>query len=82
MNLKNTKKLYQFNFEGKLIKQFTNIDEAVIFLNKPKLSIFQTIRRESIVNQSYYLSFDIDFSIPKKRANFNPLLSKSNRPLR
>lgn len=81
MNLKNTNKLYQFNFCGKLIKEFQDINEAVEYLDKSRGNIFCIVRRKSIVNQEYYLSFNLDFKPIKKRANFNPLFSKSNKSL-
>lgn len=71
------KYVYMFDLEGKLIDTFLNSKFASDKLELKKNTIEVAIIRKSCVNSKWYFSKNKDFKMPKKKANFNPLLSKS-----
>lgn len=70
------KPLYVFDAEGKLIEKSTNKD-VIKKYGMTDGTLKQNIYGESIFNSKYYFSRNRDFKPPKKKANFNPLYSKS-----
>lgn len=71
------KNIYQFDLEGNLIKTYKSRKD---FFNSSNIKgVNQIIKRKSVVNCSYYLSFDRNFKIPRRRSNHNCFLQEVKR---
>ena len=72
-----SKKVYQFDLEGKLINEFDSGYEA---MKKLKItSISHSIKRKSCVRLKYYFSYDINFKVTRGVNSHNPLYSKGKK---
>jgi len=67
-------RIYLFDLEGNLIRDFDSAKLAAIELSSTENTINSAIHRKSCVKQSYYLSRSPVFEVPIRKTNFNPLL--------
>jgi len=72
---RNDKTLYQFDLEGNFVQKYESINSASLILKINPSAISSSIPRNGCVKGRYYFSYDKEFTVPAKKAQFNPLLN-------
>ena len=71
--------VYQFDLEGNLIYMHKTLEIAAENLLMGKHHLFTCIKQKTCYHKKWYFSRKKDFSVPVKKINFNPLLTRKGK---